>query len=199
MLCSLKVPQLRPSTTEKQLISTRLPAFLQWCVGICTLCTSPCMDINAGEYFMHTSESISVRVHVCVVEPVLHPSRLTLTLFLNAKNVFFCFFSFCNVSSRVTVDQHGNLAFSLLMFHLLSSFFYFTFLILTEVVSFIKLPQNTCQHGCSQIIINKIMTASVSPPPVCSILDGCQSFVLAVWFCARACVCVCVCSHSYSW
>lgn len=57
------------------------------------------------------------------------------------------------------------------------------------MVSFIKLPQNTCQLGCSQIIINKIMTASVPPPPppppVCRILEGCQRYVLAV-VCAHA-------------
>lgn len=39
---------------------------------------------------------------------------------------------------------------------------------------------NMCQMGCSQTLMNKIMTASISPP-VCKILDVCQSCV-CLWF-----------------
>lgn len=67
---------------------------------------------------------------------------------------------------------------------------YFTFLILKEVVSFTKLPQNTCQLGRSQIIINKIMTASVKPPP-----PSLQDFGGV----SALCACGCVRVRSYSW
>lgn len=39
---------------------------------------------------------------------------------------------------------------------------------------------NMCQMGCSQILMNRLMTASISPP-VCKILDVCQSCV-CLWF-----------------
>ncbi len=44
-----------------------------------------------------------------------------------------------------------------------------------------------CQLGCSQILMNKLTTASISPP-VCKILDVCQCYV-CLWFgCARVCI-----------
>lgn len=120
VLSSLKVPQMRPSTTEKQLISTRLPGFLVW--GDMQTVHVSLHRYECREVFYAQCVCVCVCVFICVcVEPVLHPSRLTLTVFLNAKNVVLVFFlsSFCNVSSRVTVDQQENLALSLLMFHLL--------------------------------------------------------------------------------
>lgn len=121
--------------------------------------------------------------------------------------MFFFFFlsSFCNVSSRVTVDQQENLTFSFLMFHLLP---YFTFLILKKWFH-LSNCHKTRQLGCSQIIINKIMTASLPPPSPQSAGSWRGVSVMCLWLCVRTLIflvvypsiyetclhkCVCVCA-----
>lgn len=94
--------------------------------------------------------------------------------------------SFCNVSSRVTVDQQENLAFSLLMFHLLP-LLSLILLFLSEASGFIY--QTATKRLSAGLLSNnnKQDNDSYSGPPslVYRILEGCQRCVLAV-VCAHA-------------
>lgn len=119
-LCSLKVPQLRPSTKGKQLICTRRLGFVRCVCGhmrVCAMrlhawlwmqkgvlsicahkweCEWVCVcDCTVHVYYcllMSLSKSVCECVWAHMNVPVLHPSRLTLTLFLIPKLLSFYLF-----------------------------------------------------------------------------------------------------------
>lgn len=60
-----------------------------------------------------------------------------------------------------------------------------------EVVFISQTILNMCQPGSSQILMNKLMTSSISPP-VCNSLDVCYSCVCVFLVCLHACVHSCI-------
>lgn len=152
---------------------------------------------------------VSAWVHQRYIPPGSH-WLFSFFLFFFFKCQKYCFLSFCNVQSWATVDQHGNLAFSLM---LLLMFYLLPFFILgllspppPQGSSFIyQTAINMCQLGCSST--NEQVNDSFSTPAlVCKILDGCQICVLVVWLCACICAfllmvlsiyeaCLCMCVH----